>query len=49
MFSLPNLPEIIILDILLSVLSVIPGNITRSMPGIVYECVAQVNNAIGNE
>ena len=33
----------------MSVLSVIPGNITSSMPGIVYECVARVNNAIGNE
>ena len=35
--------------LLLSVLSAIPENITSSLPGIVYECVARVNNAIGNE
>ena len=35
--------------LLLSVLSVISGNITSSLPGIVYECIARVNNAIGNE
>ena len=35
--------------LLLSVLSVIPGNITSLLPGIVYECVARVNSAIGNE
>ena len=35
--------------LLLSVLSIIPGNITSSLPGIVYECVAWVNNAIDNE
>ena len=40
---------IVNIKLLLSVLSVIPGNITSSMPGIVYECVARVNNAIGNE
>ena len=35
--------------LLSSVLSVIPGNITSLLPGIVYECVARVNDAIGNE
>ena len=35
--------------LLLSVLSVITGNITNSLPDIVYECVARVSTAIGNE
>ena len=35
--------------LLLSVLWAIPGNITSSLPGVVYECVVRVNNAIGNE
>ena len=35
--------------LLLSVLSAIPGNITSSLLGIVDECVARVNNAMGNE
>ena len=36
-------------NLLLSLLSAIPGNITSSLPGVVYECVARVNNATGNE
>ena len=39
----------VIINLLLSVLSAIPGNIMSSLGGIVYECVAQVNNVIGNE
>ena len=36
-------------ELLLSVLSAMPGNITTSLPGIVYKCIARVNNTIRNE
>ena len=44
-----NSSNLSINKLIFSVLSVIPGNITSSLLGIVYKCVARVNNAIGNE
>ena len=49
MYNSNNITYMDNIKLLLSVLSAIPGNITSSLPGIVYECVTRVNNAIGNE